>query len=90
VGVCKCGSCNIWLCVNVGFVMCGCFGILVFTCIYCDLVLFLLCIFILFMLLFNSVIYEFLLLCLCVLIVVYVLLCISFFIVPTGTLRLPD
>jgi len=24
VGVCMCGFCNVWLCVCVGFVMCGC------------------------------------------------------------------
>jgi len=24
VGVCMCGFCNVWLCVYVGFVMCGC------------------------------------------------------------------
>jgi hypothetical protein len=24
VGVCMCGLCNVWLCVCVGFVMCGC------------------------------------------------------------------
>jgi len=24
VGVCKCGFCNVWVCVCVGFVMCGC------------------------------------------------------------------
>jgi hypothetical protein len=39
--------------------------------------------------LFNFVSYVFLILCLCVLIVMYVLFCIFVFIVPTGTLRLP-
>jgi len=24
VGVCMCGFCNVWVCVSVGFVMCGC------------------------------------------------------------------
>ena len=24
VDVCKCGFCNVWVCVWVGFVMCGC------------------------------------------------------------------
>jgi len=24
VGVCMCGFCNVWVCVCVGFVMCGC------------------------------------------------------------------
>jgi hypothetical protein len=24
VGVCVCGFCNVWVCVRVGFVMCGC------------------------------------------------------------------
>ena len=46
MGVCKCGLCNVWVCVSVGFVMCGCFDncggvlvicVLVFTvfCIVC-------------------------------------------------------
>jgi hypothetical protein len=53
VVVCMCGFCNVWLCVCVGFVMCGCFGNMC-TCIYCVLyfvycvlVLFRLCKFIL-------------------------------------------
>jgi len=25
VGVCTCGFCNVWVCVWVGFVTCGCF-----------------------------------------------------------------
>jgi len=63
-----CGFCNVWMCVCVGFVMCGCFGnICAILCV----------------LLFNFVSYVFLLLCMfCS---VY-----SVFIVPTGTLRLPD
>ena len=47
------GFCNVWVCVCVGFLMCGCFGNM-FTCIYCVLyclycvcILFCLCIFIL-------------------------------------------
>ena len=35
-----CGLCNVWVCVCVGFVMCGCFGkrVLVFTVfLYCFL-----------------------------------------------------
>jgi hypothetical protein len=40
-----CGFCNLWLCVCVGFVMCGCFGNMC-TCIYCVFVLFLLYVFI--------------------------------------------
>jgi len=24
VGVCMCGFCNVWVCVCVGFVICGC------------------------------------------------------------------
>jgi len=86
VCVCMCGFCNVWVCVCVGFVnvwvcvcmgfvMCGCFGNMC-TCIHCVYVLFRLCIFILFMLLFNSVSYVFLLLCLCILIVMYVTFCI--------------
>ena len=58
--VCMCRFCNVWVCVCVGFVMCGCsenyvdvlvIRVLVFTvfCIVCTvfLVLFRLCIFIL-------------------------------------------
>jgi len=48
-----CGFCNVWVCVCVGFLMCGCFGNMC-TCLYCVLyclyrvfVLFLLCMFIL-------------------------------------------
>jgi hypothetical protein len=84
-GVCMCWFCNVWVCVCmygfykvwvcacVGFVMCGYFG-KICTCIYCVFVLFRLCIFITFMLLFNFVGYAFLLLCLCILIVMYALL----------------
>ena len=61
--------------VCVGFVMCECFGNIC-TCIYCVFVLFHLCIFILCTLLFNFVRYEFLLLCLCILIVMHALFCI--------------
>jgi len=31
-----CGFCNVWVCVCVGFVMCGCFDNM-FICIYCVL-----------------------------------------------------
>ena len=31
-----CGFCNVWVCVCVGFEMCGCFGNMC-TCIYCVL-----------------------------------------------------
>ena len=41
-----CGSCDVWVCVCVDFVMCGCFGNKC-TCIYGVFVLFPLCIFIL-------------------------------------------
>jgi hypothetical protein len=67
-----CGFCNVWVCVCMGFVMCWCFGNMC-TCIYCVFVLFFLCIFIVFMLLFNFVSYAFLLLCLHIIIVMYVL-----------------
>jgi len=67
-----CGFYNVWFCVCVGFVMCGCFGNMC-TFIYCAFVLFRLYIFILFMLLFSFVSYVFLLLCLSILIVMYVL-----------------
>jgi len=80
-----CGFCNVWVCVCAVFVTCGCFGNMC-TFIYCVFVLFRVCIFILCMLLFNSVsyvffhyVYVFLLLCM--------LCCV--FIVPTGILRLP-
>jgi len=72
VVVCMYGFCNVWVCVCVCFVMCGCFGNIC-TCIYCVFVLFHLCIFILFILLFNFVSYVFLLLCLYIFIVMYVL-----------------
>jgi hypothetical protein len=29
MGVCVCGFCNVWVCVCVGFVMCGC----VYVCV---------------------------------------------------------
>jgi len=67
----------VWVCICVGFLMCGCFDNMC-TCIYCVFVLFRLCIFILFMLLFNFISYVFLLLCLCILIVRYVLFSIFF------------
>jgi hypothetical protein len=70
--------CNVWVCLCVGFVMCGCFGNMC-TCIYCVYMLFHLCIFILFMLLFNFISYVFLLLCLFILFVMYVLFCIFCF-----------
>jgi hypothetical protein len=38
--VCMCGFFNVWVCVCVGFVMCGCFSNMC-TCIYCVFVLFL-------------------------------------------------
>ena len=61
MGVCMCGVCNVWVCVCVGFVMCGCFdncvGVLairvfVYTVFFC---IFLLCIFILICLVSTSV-----------------------------------
>jgi hypothetical protein len=38
VGVCMCGFCNVWVCVQVcvGFVMCGSFDNMC-TCVYCVL-----------------------------------------------------
>jgi hypothetical protein len=57
-GVCMYGLCNIWVCVCMVFVMCGCFGDMC-TCIYRVFVLFRLCIFILFLLLFNFISYVF-------------------------------
>jgi hypothetical protein len=35
-GVCMSGFCNVWVCICVGFVICGCFGNMC-TCIYCVL-----------------------------------------------------
>jgi hypothetical protein len=69
-----CGFFNVWACVCMGFVMCGCSGNMC-TCIYCVFLLFRLCIFILFILLFNFVRYVFLLLCLSILIVTHFLFC---------------
>jgi hypothetical protein len=60
-GMCMYGFCYVWAFGN----MC--------TCVYCVFVLFRLGIFILFMLLFNSVSYVFSLSCLCILIVMYAL-----------------
>jgi hypothetical protein len=62
------GFCNVWVCAWMGFVMCGCFGNMC-TCIYSVFVLFRLCIFTLFMHLFN---FD----KLCIFIVMYVLFCI--------------
>jgi len=50
--VCMFDFCNIWVCIYVGFVMCGCYGNM-FTCIYSVFVLFHLYILFLFMFLFN-------------------------------------
>jgi hypothetical protein len=72
------GFFNVWVCVCVGFVMCGYVGNMC-ACIYCVFVLLRLCTFILCMLLFNFVSHVLLLLCLCILIVIYVLFCISRF-----------
>jgi hypothetical protein len=38
VGVCNCGFCNVWVCVCVGFVMCGCFNNFVGVLVICVLV----------------------------------------------------
>jgi len=38
VGVCLCGFCNVWVCVCVGFVMCGCFDNCVGVLVICVLV----------------------------------------------------
>jgi hypothetical protein len=70
VGVWMCGCVNVWVCGCAGFVMCEYFG-KVSTCIYCVLALLRLCIFITFMLLFNSVSYVLLFLCLCIVIVMF-------------------
>jgi hypothetical protein len=36
--VCMCGFCNVWMCVCVGFVMCGCFDNCVGVSVICALV----------------------------------------------------
>jgi len=68
--------------------MCGCFGNMC-ACIYCVLVLFLLCTFILFMLRFNFVSYVFY--CYVYVFLFLFMFCSVYlvFIVPTGTPRLP-
>ena len=33
VGVCRFGVCNVWVCVCVGFVMCGCVYVWIFECV---------------------------------------------------------
>ena len=72
-----CVSCTVV--VLTGFVMCGWVYVGVFgnmcTCIYCVFVLFHLCIFILCVPSFNFLSYILLLLCLCILLVRYVLFC---------------
>ena len=36
MGVCVCGFCDVWVCVCVGFVMCGCVYVRVCMCGFCD------------------------------------------------------
>jgi hypothetical protein len=52
VGVCMCGFCNIWVCVCMGFVMCGCVCVCVGgVCnvwVFCDICTLIYCVFILF------------------------------------------
>jgi hypothetical protein len=38
MGVCMCGNCNVWVCVCMGFVMCGCFNNCVGFVIICVLI----------------------------------------------------
>jgi hypothetical protein len=83
--VCMYGFCNVWVCVCVGFVMCGCFGNMC-TCIYYVFVLFRLRIFILFRLLFNFV--RCIFIAMFIYSYCYVHSVYSVFIVSTGTLRL--
>jgi len=40
VGVCKCGFCNVWICVCVGFVMCGYVGFVMCMCGFCNVWMF--------------------------------------------------
>jgi len=70
----------VWVCLCVGFVMCGCFYNCVGVLVICVLVfaLFLYCfvyVYLFFLCFFNSVSYVFLLPCLCILIVMYPLFC---------------
>ena len=44
MGVCVCGFCNVWVCVCVGFVMCGCFDNCVGVLVICVLVFTVFCI----------------------------------------------
>ena len=44
MGVCTCGLCNVWVCVCVGFVMCGCFDNCVGVLVTCVLVFTVFCI----------------------------------------------
>ena len=76
-----CGFCNVWVFVCVGFVMCECVYVCVFSkYVYLLFAVFFLLIhlyvFIFFMLLFNFVSYVFLFLYSCVLIIMYALFCI--------------
>ena len=44
MGVCLCGFCNMWMCVCVGFVMCGCFDNCVDVLVICVLVFTVFCV----------------------------------------------
>jgi len=44
VGVCVCGFCNVWVCVCVGFLMCGCSDNCVDVLVICALVFTVFCI----------------------------------------------
>jgi hypothetical protein len=37
VGVCRCGFCNVWVCVGVDFVACGCFDNCLVVLVICVL-----------------------------------------------------
>ena len=43
MGVCMCGICNVWLCVCVRFVMCGCVCVGAFNVWVCVCVGFVMC-----------------------------------------------
>ena len=72
-----CGFCNVWMCVCVGFVTCGCLDNMC-TCIYCVYIVSFMYIYS-FYVLYNFVIYVFILLRLCVFNVTYVPFCIFCF-----------
>ena len=56
MGVCRYGFCNVWVCICVGFVMCGCFDNCAAVLVICVLVftVFLYCFFYVYLFLFVT------------------------------------